>query len=111
MKAPGTLPEKLAMSGRLRQIAASRLLVRSVSMSSNRGQLTAQQRTQLKGMLDRMTATALPEQLGSSPQINARRITLAYGGKQSVLSMPPGGGDLGALHAAAGDIRRASCWT
>jgi hypothetical protein len=54
-------------------------------------------------MLDRMKATALPEQLGSGPQVNARRITLAYGGKESVLSLPPGGGDLGALRAAAGD--------
>jgi hypothetical protein len=66
------------------------------------GQLTAQQRTQLKEFLDRMTATALPEQLGG-PQVNARRITLDYGGKQSVLSLPPGGGDLSALRAAAGD--------
>jgi len=68
-----------------------------------RGQLTAQQRTQLKEMLDRMTATALPEQVGGGPQVNARRITLAYGGKQSVLNLPPGGGDLGTLRAAAGD--------
>jgi len=68
-----------------------------------KGQLTAQQRKQLKEMMDRMTATALPEQLGSGPQVNARRITLAYGGQQSVLSLPPGGGDLGALRATAGD--------
>src|SRR5215472_6380555 len=66
------------------------------------GQLTAQQRTQLKELLDRMTATALPAQLGG-PQVNARRITLAYGGKQSVLTLPPGGGDLASLRAAAGD--------
>ena len=70
------------------------------------GHLTAQQRTQLKEMLDRMTATALPEQLGSGPQVNARRITLAYGGKQSVLSLPPGGGDLGTLRAAGDDSTR-----
>jgi hypothetical protein len=67
------------------------------------GQLTPQQRLQLKEMMDRMAATALPEQLGSGPQVNARRITLAYGGKQSVLTLPPGGGDLGALRAAASD--------
>jgi len=54
-------------------------------------------------MMDRMTATTLPEQLGSGPQVNARQITLAYGGKQSVLTLPPGGGDLGSLRAAAGD--------
>jgi hypothetical protein len=53
--------------------------------------------------MDRMTATALPEQLGGGPQVNARRVTLSYGGKQSVLTLPPGGGDLGTLRAAAGD--------
>src|SRR4029077_11042053 len=66
-------------------------------------QLTAQQKARLKGLVDRMAATALPEQLGGGPQVNARRITLAYGGKQSVLSLPAGGGDLGTLRAAAGD--------
>ena len=75
----------------------------NVLQPHRQGQLTAQQRLQLKQMMDRMTATALPEQLGSGPQLNARRITLAYGGKQSVLTLPPGGGDLGALRAAAGD--------
>ena len=68
-----------------------------------KGQLTPQQRTQLKEMLDRMTATALPEQIGGEPQVNPRRVTLSYGGKQSVLNLPPGGGDLGTLRAAAGD--------
>ena len=75
----------------------------NVLQPHKQGQFTAQQRTQLKEVLDRMTATALPEQLGSGPQVNARRITLDYGGKQSVLSLPPGGGDLSALRAAAGD--------
>ena len=59
------------------------------------GQLTPQQRAQLKELMDRMTMTALPEQLGGGPQVNARRITLSYSGKESVLSLPPGGGDLG----------------
>jgi hypothetical protein len=67
------------------------------------GQLTPQQRLQLKQMMDRMTATALPEQLGGEPQVNARHIALAYGGRQSVLTLPPGGGDLASLRAAAGD--------
>jgi hypothetical protein len=68
-----------------------------------KGQLTPEQRTHLKELMDRMTATALPEQLGGGPQVNARRVTLSYGGKQSVLTLPPGGGDLGTLRAAAGD--------
>ena len=67
------------------------------------GQLTPEQMARLKQLLDRMTATVLPEQLGGGPQVNARRITLAYGGRQSVLNLPPGGGDLGALRAAAAD--------
>ena len=74
----------------------------SVLQPHMQGQLTPQQRLQLKQMMDRMTATALPDQLGG-PQVNARRITLAYGGKQSVLTLPPGGGDLKSLRAAAGD--------
>ena len=74
----------------------------NVLQPHKQGQLTAHQRLQLKEMMDRMTATALPDQLGG-PQVNARRITLAYGGKQSVLTLPPGGGDLKSLRAAAGD--------
>jgi hypothetical protein len=70
------------------------------------GQLTAQQKARLKGLVDRMAATALPEQLGGGPKVNARRITLAYGGKQSVLSLPPGAGDLRTLSAAGDDSTR-----
>jgi hypothetical protein len=75
----------------------------NVLQPHKQGQLTSQQRLQLKQMMDRMTATALPEQLGGGPQVNARHITLAYGGRQSVLTLPPGGGDLASLRAAAGD--------
>jgi len=68
-----------------------------------RGQLTAQQQTELREMMGRVSATALPEQIGAAPQANARRITLSYGDRQSVLSLPPGGGDINTLRAAAGD--------
>jgi len=74
----------------------------NVLQPHKQGQLTPQQRLQLKEMMDRMKATVLPEQLGG-PQVNARRVTISYGGKQSVLTLPPGGGDLGALRATAGD--------
>ena len=74
----------------------------NVLQPHKQGQLTPQQRLQLKEMMDRMKATVLPEQLGG-PQVNARRVTISYAGKQSVLTLPPGGGDLGALRAAAGD--------
>jgi hypothetical protein len=49
-----------------------------------------------------VSAAGLPKQLGGGSQPNARRITLSYGGKESALTLAPGGGDLGALRAAAG---------
>lgn len=67
------------------------------------GRLTAEQQARLKGLLDRMSATGFPEQLGSGPQVNARRITMSYGGKHSVMTLAPGGGDLAGLRAAAAD--------
>jgi hypothetical protein len=67
------------------------------------GRLAPEQQARLKELLDRVTAAAPPEPLGGGPQVNARRITLSYGAKQSVLSMPPGGGDLGTLPAHATD--------
>ncbi len=67
------------------------------------GRLTPEQQGQLKDLLDRMMAARLPQQLGAGPQVNARRITLSHDGKNSVLTLAPGGGDLGALRAAAGN--------
>jgi hypothetical protein len=67
------------------------------------GRLTPEQQAQLKELLDRMAVATLPERLGGEPHVNARRISLSYGGNQSVLSLPPGGGDLNALHTALGD--------
>jgi hypothetical protein len=66
-----------------------------------RGRLTPEQQARLKELLEGMAATALPEQLGGGPQVNARRIVLSYCGKQSVLSLPPGGGDSSTLRAEA----------
>lgn len=67
------------------------------------GRLTSEQLVQLKTLLDRMAMMALPPQLGGAPQVNARRITLSYGGKQSVLSLPLAGGDPSASRSAARD--------
>src|ERR1700681_2172423 len=39
------------------------------------GRLTPEQQARLKELLDRMSAAGLPRQLGSEPQVNARRIT------------------------------------
>ena len=68
-----------------------------------RGQLTPEQQAQLKELLDRVLSAGMPQRLGGAPQVNARRIAVSYGDKESVLSLVPGGGDPGALHAAAGD--------
>jgi hypothetical protein len=67
------------------------------------GRLTPEQQGQLKGLLDRVAAAGLPKQLGAGPQVNARLITLSYDGKNSLLTLAPGGGDLSALRAAAGN--------
>jgi hypothetical protein len=67
------------------------------------GRLTPEQWTQLRTLLDRMAVMALPRQLGGEPQVNARRITISYGGMQSVLNLPPAGSDRGASRSAAGD--------
>jgi hypothetical protein len=67
------------------------------------GRLTAEQQARLKDLLNRMAAAPLPRQAGDAPQVNARQITLSYGSQQSILALPPGGGDVGALRATAGD--------
>ena len=66
------------------------------------GRLTPEQWAQLKTLLDRLAVTA-PRRLGGAPQVNARRITLSYGGRESVLNLPPAGADPGASRSAAGD--------
>ncbi len=66
------------------------------------GRLTPEQSAQLKALLDRMAASALPQQLGAEPQVNARRITLSYGGRQSVVNLAPAA-DASAARATAGN--------
>jgi hypothetical protein len=68
-----------------------------------RGQLSPAQQRQLKALLDRVSAAGLSSQMGGGPQVNARRITLSYGGQESVLTLAPGHGELDALRAAAGN--------
>jgi hypothetical protein len=66
------------------------------------GRLAADQQLRLKELLKRTEVAELPEKTGSGAQVNARRVTVSFGGKVSVLTLPPGGGDLNALRAAAG---------
>ena len=54
-------------------------------------------------MLGRVGVSKLPKRLGGGPRVNARIITLSYGGADSVLTLPPGGGDLRSLRGPAGD--------
>jgi hypothetical protein len=75
----------------------------TVSGPFRQGRLTQEQQVRLRELLARTLVAGMPEQLGSGPQVNARRITLFYGGRTSVLILAPGGGDLGALRGAAGD--------
>ena len=48
-----------------------------------------------------VAAAGLPKQLGAASQANARRVSLSYDGKDSTLTLAPGGGDLSAIPAAA----------
>ena len=83
--------------------AVARQIGLNVLDPDKQGRLTPEQWAQLKTLLDRMAVMALPRQLGGAPQVNARRITLSYGGKESVLNLPPAGGNPGASRSAAGD--------
>jgi len=74
-----------------------------VSEPFKQGHLTTEQQTHLKELLARAAAAEMPEQLGSGPQVNARRIILSYDGKVSTLTLPPGGGNLNSLHTAEGE--------
>ena len=67
------------------------------------GRLSPEQQAHFKAMLDRVDIAKLPKGFGTEPQVNARMITLSYGGTDSVLTLSPGGGDLSSLRAAAGD--------
>jgi hypothetical protein len=67
------------------------------------GRLVPEQQVRLKQLLARAVVTDMPGHLGTGPPVNARRITLSYGDKVSVLTLPPGGGNLGELLATAGD--------
>jgi hypothetical protein len=72
------------------------------------GRLSPEQQAHFKAMLDRVDIAKLPKGFGTEPQVNARMITLSYGGTDSVLTLPPGGGDLSSLRAAAGDAPAAA---
>ena len=67
------------------------------------GQLTLEQWTQLQALGDRLAILSSPAQQSEEPQVNARQITLSYGGKQTMLALPPGRPDRGAQRSAGAD--------
>jgi hypothetical protein len=67
------------------------------------GRLTQEQQGQLKELLGRVAAAGLPKPLTAGTQVNARRITLSYEGKDSTLTLAPGAGDVSAIRAASGN--------
>ncbi len=67
------------------------------------GHLTGEQQVRLKEMLDRMEHADLVRPRAAMPRVNPRRISLSYGGREAVLTLPPGGGDVSQLHVSAED--------
>jgi len=67
------------------------------------GQVTPEQWTRLQELGNRLAILPPPEQQGEEPQVNARQITLSYGGKQTMLAVPPGRPDRGAPRSATED--------
>ncbi len=55
------------------------------------GRLTADQQARLNSALERAALEKAPADIGVSPPVNARRITVTSGDKTTVLSLPPGG--------------------
>lgn len=68
-----------------------------------RGHLTGEQQVRLKEMLDRMEHADLVKPRAATPRVNPRRILLSYGGREAVLTLPPGAGDVSQLQVSAED--------
>ena len=81
----------------------SRLIGPHVAEPHLKGTLTPEQQARLSAVLAQTAASELPTRMGDATQVNARRITLHYGGKDAVLSLGAGDRDLDAIRA--GDPR------
>jgi hypothetical protein len=77
----------------------SRLFGQCVAELHLQGSLTPEQQAWLSATLAKATEAELPAQMGETPLVNTRRITLEYGGKISMLSMMPGDRDMDVLRA------------
>ena len=83
----------------------ARQIGRKIMEPHKSGRLTAAQQEELGQMIDRMPQVEADPQPAAPPPANARRVSLAYGSRQASLALPPGGGDIGRLHAPPGDAR------
>ena len=75
----------------------SRIFNQNVAEPHLKGRLTLEQQARLSEVLAKDAPADLPAQIGKDSSVNARRITLEYGGKASVLSMGIGDRDMGAI--------------
>jgi hypothetical protein len=64
---------------------------------SRQGQLTRTQQTRLGVLLSDLELTTLPAEVGDGPPVNPRRLAVSYGGRRTVLILPPGETELAAL--------------
>src|SRR5262249_11292303 len=67
----------------------SRLFGQHVAEPHLQASLTPQQQARLSTIVANTAVAQLPAEMGETPSVSARRITLEYGGKVSVLSMGP----------------------
>ena len=79
--------------------SVARQLGDKVSDPFRQGRLTPQQRTSFETLVSQAAIADLPAQLGEGPPVNARRVTLTYEDKVTVLMLPPGDLDLATLAA------------
>jgi hypothetical protein len=79
----------------------SRLFGQNLAEPHLKGTLTSEQQVQLSELLAKNLVAELPAQVGEASPVNARRITLEYGDKVSVLSMGPGDRDTSAIRSAS----------
>jgi hypothetical protein len=72
-----------------------------------RGHLTSEQQVRLKELLDRIDVAGFAVLPVPAPHANPHRITVSYGGREAVLTLPPRGHDV-LSHPSAGDDREKS---
>src|SRR5262249_24120549 len=75
----------------------SRIFNQNVAEPHLKGHLTPEQQARLSEVLAKDAPAELPAQIGEASSVNARRITLEYGGKVSILTMAAGDRDMGAI--------------